>query len=249
MSASTSRVWKRFCTAKGISPDLHDLPGHCPLLLLFAHQYCTGPPIATGNRPVHSCTVEDDAIRRHGAHQVFTQLGAADHCLNAFSDMDFRLRAILQAWKREDPPPTRVKPHLLANVCQAHHLAFGPPPGSLLPAASNCLMLAFYFHLHPVNYSGTLHTTANDDLFRYQDVGVLIGHRHLDPARCTATSTSKLSLSWPVSPPSRFEAATSASTSHHSLPRPPSGCLGPLPFLTLTWPQWWLRKCTNDTCR
>ncbi|KAI2496274.1 hypothetical protein MHU86_18231 [Fragilaria crotonensis] len=48
-------------------------------------------------------------------------------------------------------------------------------------------MLAFYFHLHPGNYSGTLHTTANDDRFRYQDVGVWIGHRHLDPARCTAT--------------------------------------------------------------
>lgn len=66
---------------------------------------------------------------------------------------------------------------------QAHILAMGAPPGSLLSATGDCLVLAFYFLLRPGEYSGAPRTTA-DDLFRIQDVGVWIGHRRLDPCRC-----------------------------------------------------------------
>lgn len=42
--ASTWRVWERFCTTAGVSPDLQDFfPGDpVPLLLLFAHPYRSG---------------------------------------------------------------------------------------------------------------------------------------------------------------------------------------------------------------
>ncbi|KAI2502175.1 hypothetical protein MHU86_12311 [Fragilaria crotonensis] len=179
-TATTAGVWERFCTNHGLRTDLLDVPGDLvPVLLLFAQQYRTGR-ISPSDRPVRSRTVED-AVRQ--VAQAFTRVGANDPRLNSFGDLDFRLRALLQAWKRADPPPTRVKPVPLSLVRQAHTLSSAAPPDSGLAAAGDCLLLAYYFLLRPGEYSGHPRTTE-DDLFRLQDVGVMIGHRRLAPLTC-----------------------------------------------------------------
>ena len=157
-------------------PDLTDFPGNpIPVLLLFAHQYRTGR-IAPSERRVRSRTVED--ALRHVA-QAFARVGGNDPRLNAFGDLDFRLQALLQAWKKTDSPPSRVKPLPLVVLRKAHAIS-APYLPLRLAATADCLLLAYFFLLRPGEYSGTPRTTA-DDLFRIQDVGVWIGHRRLDP--------------------------------------------------------------------
>ena len=116
--------------------------------------------------------------------QTFTRVGAVDPRLNVFGELDYRLQAVLRTWKKADPPPTRVKPLPMLVLRRAHRLAEANLQVSpRLFAAGDCLLLAFYFLLRPGEYSGTPRTAA-DDLFRFQDVGVWIGQRRLDPLSC-----------------------------------------------------------------
>lgn len=110
-------------------------------------------------------------------------MGADDPRLNSFGAVDFRLQSLFAAWKRVDPPPTRVKPMPFSVLRHAHTHAMAQPPGSRASASGDCLLLAYYFLLRPGEYSGVPRTDA-DDLFRLQDVGVLIGHRRLAPLTC-----------------------------------------------------------------
>ena len=175
-------MWQQFCATTGVRADLRDVPGDpVPILLLFAHQYRTGR-IAPSDRPVRSRTVEDAV--RHVA-QTFSRMGAMDPRLNRFGDLDFRLHAVFQSWKKADPPPTRVKPLPLVLLRTAHTLSLAPPPGVRLPPTGDCLLLAYFFLLRPGEYCGIPRTEA-DDLFRVQDVGAWIGHRRLDPLHCPA---------------------------------------------------------------
>ena len=151
-ATATWRIWERFCTTTGVRTDLQDVPGDpVPILLLFAHRYRTGR-IAPSARPVRSRTVEDAV--RHVA-QTFTRVGAVDPRLNAFGELDYWLHSLLHAWKKADPPPTRVKPLPMLVLRQAHRLADASIPASRLYAAGDCLLLAFYFLLRPGEYSGT----------------------------------------------------------------------------------------------
>lgn len=123
---------------------------------------------------------------RHVA-QAFSRLGSPDPRLNTFGDIDYRLAALLHAWKRGDPPPLRVKPLPLAVLRQALRVATAPTSGVALRATAECLVLAFYFLLRPGEYAGTPVSAGNvDDLFRIQDLGLWIGHRRLDPLACSA---------------------------------------------------------------
>ena len=116
--------------------------------------------------------------------QAFTRVGAVDPRLNVFGEIDYRLQAVLRTWKKVDPPPTRVKPLPMLVLRRAHRLAESNLQVSpRLFSAGDCLILAFYFLLRPGEYSGTPRTAA-DDLFRFQDVGVWIGQRRLDPLSC-----------------------------------------------------------------
>jgi hypothetical protein len=167
--------WEHFCNSLGVRPDLRDVPGDpIPVLQLFAHQYRSGR-IAPGGRPVRARTVED--ALRHVA-QAFSRLGTSDPRLNAFGEVDYRLQALLQAWRRVDPPPARVKPLSLPLLRFA--LTTRPPGCTLSQAAGDCLIMAFYFLLRPGEYAGVPSPSSTDDLFRLQDVGLWIGHRRLD---------------------------------------------------------------------
>ena len=118
--------------------------------------------------------------------QAFTRVGATDPRLNAFGVVDVRLHALFQAWKRVDPPPARVKPMPLSLMRHAHTFALAQPSGSRVATTGDCLLLAYFFLLRPGEYSGAPRTTA-DDLFRFQDVGIMIGHRRLNPLTCLSS--------------------------------------------------------------
>ena len=174
-ATSAWALWTTFCSTTGIRPDLRDLPGDpIPVLQLFAHRYRTGR-IAPRGHPVRARTVED--ALRHVA-QTLAGVGAPDPRLNRFGDVDYRLQALLQAWRRHDPPPARVKPLPLSLI----RLAVSRAPLTCAPsqAAAACLIIAFYFLLRPGEYAGAP-SPSSDDLFRVADVGVWIGHRRLDP--------------------------------------------------------------------
>ena len=150
------------------------------LLQLFAQRYRTGT-ISPGRVPVRSRTVED-ALRAVG--QAYAGMGAADPRVNSTGDIDFRLESLLRAWKKEDPPPQRVKPLPLPVVSQvwAHaHLANTPAA----VAAAECLVLGFYFHLRPGEYLGKPTHPTGGPLFRLRDVRLWIGSRALDTMLCS----------------------------------------------------------------
>ena len=172
-------LWTSFCANLGVSPDLSDTPrDKIPVLQIFAHRYRTGSLSPCG-RPVRSRTVED-ALR--GVGQTFAGVGAVDPRLNTFGVVDVRLSALFQAWKKSDPPPTRVKSLPLQVVHGAFQLA-RLVRTSLADAAADCLVVAFYFLLRPGEYAGAP-KTVDDDLFRLKDLGLWIGGRCLDILTC-----------------------------------------------------------------
>ena len=176
-ASSTWAVWTSFCLDVGVRPDLLDVHGdRLPVLLLFAQLYRFGA-VAPRHQPVRSCTVED-ALRR--VAQTFSRVGAADPRLNAFCNLDFRLQALYNAWKKTDSPPTRVKPLSLVVLRKAHAESLASASTIRMSPAGDCLLLAYFFLLRPGEYSGAPQT-AVDNLFRIQDCGVWIGHRRLDP--------------------------------------------------------------------
>jgi hypothetical protein len=102
--------------------------------------------------------------------------------LNQFGEIDFRLTSLLNAWKKADAPPARIKPLPLQLVHVAVRLAREVGTALALSAA-DCLVVGFYFLLRPGEYLGAPRHQC-DDLFRLQDVGLWIGTRKLDVLYC-----------------------------------------------------------------
>ena len=163
----------------GLRPHALGAGDPVPLLQLFAQRYRSGA-LSPSGLAVRSRTVED-AQRSVG--QTYAALGAPDPRLNSFGQLDFRLTALLAAWKRRDDPPTRVKPLPLDVIATVAHLAAAAgTPFDL--AVADCLVVGFYFLLRPGEYTGT--PRSHDDLFRIQDVQCWIGDRRIDPLLGTA---------------------------------------------------------------
>jgi hypothetical protein len=116
-----------------------------------------------------------------------------DPRLNSFGKVNHRILALFCAWKKADPPPSRVKPLSMTVLRKAHHQALANLATSRLHAAGDCLLLAFFFFVQPGEYSGTPRTAVND-LFRVQDLGVWIGHRRLDPLTCPTSELLAVSF-------------------------------------------------------
>ena len=116
--------------------------------------------------------------------QTYATMGAPDPRLNPQGDVDFRLTALLRAWKKEDPPPTRVKPLPLTVVTQIWTLAHLE---ATLPArsAAQCLVIGFFFLLRPGEYLGKPTHPTGGPLFRLRDIRLWIGSRALDTMRCS----------------------------------------------------------------
>lgn len=122
----------------------------------------------------------EDAVRSVG--QAISRLGAVEPRLNQFGIINIRLTTLYQAWKKAGIPPSRIKTLPMGIVRGATQLASAATTPLAL-AAADSLTIAFYFLLRPGEYAGSP-KTAEDDLFRFQDMGLWIGGRKLDTAVC-----------------------------------------------------------------
>ena len=98
-------IWETYCVELGIDPFLETFTDKVPILQVFAQRVRIGELAAKGN-PIRSHSTED-YIRQVAA--TFQSVGAPDPRLNSHNKLDFRLKRMVAAWKKQDPPPNRVK--------------------------------------------------------------------------------------------------------------------------------------------
>jgi hypothetical protein len=109
--------------------------------------------------------------------QTFAQLGAADIRKDAFGEIDFRITRQFKCYKKEDGPPSRVKPVPIIIIIYILHQAYHNDSSEDRRAIADMITIAFYFLLRPGEYTGT---TSDDTPFRLQDVELHIDDRLLD---------------------------------------------------------------------
>ena len=153
-----------------MDPTLSEVDDPIAILQVYAQRYRTGE-IAPHHNPVRSKTVAD-SLRAVG--QTFAFMGTDDPRLDTYGNIDFRLRRQFAGYKRQDPPPDRVKPipvqiirHLLAI---AHSTA---NDGN--QAVADMIALAFFFLLRPGEYT----TTTDNRPFYLEDIELWIGQQRL----------------------------------------------------------------------
>lgn len=100
-------IWQDCCADLGIDPFLEAMQDKVPILQVFAQRVRTGE-LAAGGHPILARSVED--YIRHVA-QTFLGVGANDPRKKpGENDLDFRIKRLQAAWKKQDPPPHRVNP-------------------------------------------------------------------------------------------------------------------------------------------
>jgi hypothetical protein len=130
--------WGDFCQDLALDPLLPNVEDPIPLLQVFAQRYRQGT-LPQQRQAVRSRTVED-ALR--SVAQTFTGMGKADPRLTPQGKVDFRLKRILSAYSKQDPPPNRVKPlpvQVLRRVMLVANAA--PTPGNLAIADMCCVVI------------------------------------------------------------------------------------------------------------
>ena len=94
---------------------------------------------------------------------------------------------MFKAWKKEDPPPKRVKP---VPVQVIRRIAFIAQHSNCehQKAIADMIILAFFFLLRPGEYTDTSTRTRNPDKapFRLGDVQLFVGNTRLDILRAPA---------------------------------------------------------------
>jgi hypothetical protein len=114
--------------------------------------------------------------------QTFSSLGQPDPRLLTSGKLDLRLSRLLSAYKKEDPPPSRVKPvpfPVLAHAASLCQQANTPASSTI----ADMLLLGFFFFLRPGEYAYTNNPDAAP--FRLCDVHLLIHNRRLHPMTAT----------------------------------------------------------------
>jgi len=171
-------LWVSFCVDLHCDPYLSELQDPVPLLQIFAHRYRNGT-LAPSGSPVRSRAMED-ALRSVG--QTFASLGCTDPRLQPSGKLDLLLSRLLSAYKKQDPPPTRVKPIPLPIIIHAASLCYTADTPST-SAIADMLLLGFFFLLRPGEYAFTNNPDASP--FRLCDAHLLINSRRLDPYTAT----------------------------------------------------------------
>lgn len=172
---STNRVWKiweKYAFALALDPFLQTTRDKIPFLQVFAQRVRAGELAADGN-PIRARSAED--YLRFVA-QTFKSLGTDDPRHDSSGAIDFRLSRMISAWKKEDPPPDRVKP---VPVQVIRRLAFIAQNSScaLTIAGVDMIIIAFFFLLRPGEYTASSSDTTP---FTLQDVQLFIGGRRLN---------------------------------------------------------------------
>ncbi|MGH9726648.1 MAG: hypothetical protein ACRD41_16445, partial [Candidatus Acidiferrales bacterium] len=108
--------------------------------------------------------------------QTFARMGAKDPRLNAFGEIDFRIKRQLREYARTDDPPARVKPIALPVL----HFAYASASASGLYediAIADVIYLAFFFLLRPGEFTTG---PTNSHPFRLKDVQLWLGGQRVD---------------------------------------------------------------------
>ena len=133
--------WQHFCSWIQISPDLEGIEDPIPLLHIFADCVCDVLLSAQGH-PIKKLLVKQ-CIRLIG--KMFTSVGSNNPHHKCMKKLDFWLGRHLAPYKKEDSPPTRVRP-LQVNVMQAlDTTAQGTTP--MNTAIGDLTLVSFFFFL------------------------------------------------------------------------------------------------------
>jgi len=160
-------LWQEFCDDLQLDSTLVSYDDPVPILQVFAYLFRNGFINASG-RKVRARTVED-IVRSIG--QAFAAVGARDPRLNSLGKMDFRLNRMWKAYKKQDPPPNRVKPIPVPILQRILAVALLSASVAAI-AVADMICLAFFFLLRPGEYTGT---TATSTPFRLCDVELRTG--------------------------------------------------------------------------
>ena len=102
--------------------------------------------------------------------QTLAGLGAPDPRLAPTGKHEFRLGRLFAAYKKQDDPPTRVKPIPIQVIQHALALALSSPTADNL-AIANMIIIAFFFLMRPGE-----HTVAQGNTpFKLQDIQFHVG--------------------------------------------------------------------------
>ncbi|KAL7525124.1 hypothetical protein ACHAWF_005367, partial [Thalassiosira exigua] len=117
-----------------------------------------------------------DAITQ--AFDTFLHVGTDDPRLNTAGKIDFRIARMIAAWKKEDPPPMRVKPVPIQVLRRLAYLAqHSHPTNHLLRATVDMIIIAFFFLLRPGEYTDSSSDTTP---FTLEDVQLFVGTTRLN---------------------------------------------------------------------
>ena len=105
--------------------------------------------------------------------------------------IDYPIQSQMRSFEKNDPAFVHVKPVSITLVIHALLFAYQTNPTAERKAIANMICVAFFFCLHPGEYTGT---TTDDQAFALNDIALFIGTRWLhnkhssDPKLLAATS-------------------------------------------------------------
>ena len=176
------RLWVEFCTEHNVDPWFKQGEDPIPYLQVFALRYRDGR-IAPRGKPVRSGTVSD-ALRSIG--QAFQRMGAPDPRFNEFGATDYRLKAQLRKYNKEDPPAQRVKPIPMSVVKHLIWIA-SLTNGAVMACTCDMIAIAFFFLMRPGEYTWQPTNTP----FKLQDVKLFEGQTVIDPMTATEAQLNR----------------------------------------------------------
>ncbi|EJK57071.1 hypothetical protein THAOC_22925, partial [Thalassiosira oceanica] len=111
-------------------------------------------------------------------------MGLRDPRLSPHEDsIDIRIRRMLAGWRKEDPPPQRVKPVPLQVIQNLAFIAKHSPDESVR-ATVDMIILAFFFLLRPGEYTDNSKESESEP-FRLEDIQLFVDGRRLDIMTCS----------------------------------------------------------------
>jgi hypothetical protein len=110
------------------------------------------------------------------------RVGALDPRTDGHDGIDFRIQHQINAYKKEDDPPKRVKPLPIIIIIYILAQSYGDQRNDIDLAFADIITIGLLFLLRPDEYTGT---TVDDTPLRLQDVGSYIGQCHLDFLKCS----------------------------------------------------------------
>mmetsp|Transcript_3269 Transcript_3269/g.7387 ORF Transcript_3269/g.7387 Transcript_3269/m.7387 type:complete len:379 (+) Transcript_3269:461-1597(+) len=173
-------IWRDFCDRLGLDTFLKESTDKIEKLQIFAARIRSGE-LAPKGHSIKSRSVEDYL---RGVAQTFTGMGLRDPRLSPHEDsIDIRIRRMLAGWRKEDPPPQRVKPVPLQVIQNLAFIAKHSPDESVR-ATVDMIILAFFFLLRPGEYTDNSKESESEP-FRLEDIQLFVDGRRLDIMTCS----------------------------------------------------------------